>query len=1230
MTTIVTGVRLQIEGGASFVGQLKDVRAGIADVADVEKVAAAAGVQLASATEAVATASQSAAGGLGRAAEAANENAAAFGRAKTATNQYASVAAQLRAELDPMFAVQQRFDQELARADQLFAAGAISAREYAAAQKLANDNLRAGAAAIFAVDGAQDQLNKNLGLARAGWQGVGYQLQDVFASYASGSRLTTIAAQQVGQLSSAISMIAAASETSTGAMGRFATFMGGGWGIAIGVAVSLAGALANALYTSADATAKAHEVSTGLKDVQGLLGDVFDLTTGKIKLNTAALDANTQAALLNLQAKSLDLKTDALKRRQSFEEVFRDAASPSWFDLSGAALAGDTVVEGIYKEAEGSIVATVLRNVEKGKLSPTKAFDRLKGLDYSGAQISRDKALQALQDIVSARGMEETASLIDQSLAAGALDPALRKEPKAKKPKKVNLDAAARREAARVEFGEDTDKKIGSIRDQFADIPTQVRKVNEALRQLDDLASDVQRRKPPNYKDALGDIAALKQAIRDNLDKPFGDYLEKARESAEIDKLLIAGKDDQAAALKIVLDLQREMGPLTRDQLQTVLATVEAQRRQSLVFRDQRALIQTNVRAVQDMRAALTQTVADALRGRLSLNNILSSFANSYINQTSQRIVEKLFGDTLRSLEDQASGQGKVDAAGTAMATAMDKGSSAVVEFANVVREANRAIGNASARSPLQEAVGDAFGSGGNAVSSTLQGFLSGLGDKLREQVANDNGADAPITVIGKRTAKSAAEPTGNILVDMAGAFLGKLGLDIPAKVSTGVKSTLSKLETALPGVLSGAFTGASASRIILGDRGTGGSIGSAIGGTLGGKLGEKVLEGGLSKIAKGLGSFAGPIGSILGGVVGGLLGGAFKSTTKGYAVVTNSGVSSGGNNNQLVQQAASSGSGLQSTINQIAQQLGASVGNYSVSIGKRSSGWISVSASGSSQVADKSWKQANAGGDLIYDGKDEAAAIAVAISNAIADGAISGISQKVQAALLSTKDIDSALREAVKVQDLELALGGVQAALEKEFRSFEQTAKERLSLAQKYGFDIVEVEKLNAKERLALSEKLLKEQVGSLQELIDEMTSGSLYEGGAVDQRNALLAKISATQADANAGVEGAADKLANLYQQLNSVSKDAFGTTGGFAADRQAIIDGAQQAIAAANARVAAADKATDPALQTTNTLLDEQAGQLAKLTALTGLSADYLKSIAAALNTTDLSNLRAQLAY
>jgi hypothetical protein len=175
-----------------------------------------------------------------------------------------------------------------------------------------------------------------------------------------------------------------------------------------------------------------------------------------------------------------------------------------------------------------------------------------------------------------------------------------------------------------------------------------------------------------------------------------------------------------------------------------------------------------------------------------------------------------------------------------------------------------------------------------------------------------------------------------------------------------------------------------------------------------------------------------------------------------------------------------------------------------------------------------------------------------------------------------------------------------------------------------------VKVEELNNKERLALSQKLLKDQVGSLQDLIDQMTSGSLYEGSAVDQRNALQAKIAAAQADANAGVEGAADKLANLYQQLNSVSKDAFGTTGGFAADRQAIIDGAQQAIAAANARVAAADKATDPALQTTNSLLDENAAQLAKIAALMGVSVDYLKSLNDNSAKTDLSWLRSMAGF
>jgi sulfatase maturation enzyme AslB (radical SAM superfamily) len=61
-----------------------------------------------------------------------------------------------------------------------------------------------------------------------------------------------------------------------------------------------------------------------------------------------------------------------------------------------------------------------------------------------------------------------------------------------------------------------------------------------------------------------------------------------------------------------------------------------------------------------------------------------------------------------------------------------------------------------------------------------------------------------------------------------------------------------------------------------------------------------------------------------------------------------------------------------------------------------------------------------------------------------------------------------------------------------------------------------------------------------------------------------------------------------------------------------------------------VAAADKATDPALQTTNSLLDENAAQLAKIAALMGVSVDYLKSLNDNSAKTDLSWLRSMAGF
>ncbi len=268
----------------------------------------------------------------------------------------------------------------------------------------------------------------------------------------------------------------------------------------------------------------------------------------------------------------------------------------------------------------------------------------------------------------------------------------------------------------------------------------------------------------------------------------------------------------------------------------------------------------------------------------------------------------------------------------------------------------------------------------------------------------------------------------------------------------------------------------------------------------------------------------------------------------------------------------------------------------------------------------------------MLYNGTDEAAAITAAIANAIADGAVTGLSARVQRALQSKPDIDQALAEAVKVQNLELTMGGITAQIEKAFKDFETQAADRLRLAKTYGFDVLAIEKRNGEDRVKLAQQLAKSQVGGLQKLIEEMTSGSMFEGTAKDRLDAINVQITKAKADLDAGIEGAGDIYANLLQQRITASKDTYGTTSAYAADRTATLDEARNAIAQANARIAAASggKVSDPALATTNagiavtnSALDENNDQNARMLAALERSNELLAAIA---NNNDYSpNLR-----
>ena len=428
--------------------------------------------------------------------------------------------------------------------------------------------------------------------------------------------------------------------------------------------------------------------------------------------------------------------------------------------------------------------------------------------------------------------------------------------------------------------------------------------------------------------------------------------------------------------------------------------------------------------------------------------------------------------------------------------------------------------------------------------------------------------------------------------------------------------------------VLEGAGLGGAASSVLLGTGGSG--FGSMVGGALGQKLGEKFLSKGLQSVAKGLGNFAGPLGSIAGGLLGGVLGSAFKKTTKGYAVISNKGVTSGGNNSDLARGAANTGDSISAKLTSIAERLGGMVGDYSVSIGTRSSGWISVSASGSSQVADKGWKKRNAGGDLIYDGKDPEEAARIALLNAIQDGAIQGIRSGAQRLLKAGKDLDRQLQRALDFEGVFADLKGyrdpVGAALDTLDREFVRL-KDIFAEAGASASEYADLEALYGIKRAEAIDAANSKILGSIRELQKALTVGN-ETLSLRDRNNAALAIYNPLAARVQAGDVTAFDAFTQAAQDLLEIQRQLFGSTGDFFATQDAVKALTDAAIAAQTATATASANRDSPfsenATTTTVNAIDAQTDALVEAlenrlgTRLDAINDNLITSIRAQLST------------
>ncbi len=402
--------------------------------------------------------------------------------------------------------------------------------------------------------------------------------------------------------------------------------------------------------------------------------------------------------------------------------------------------------------------------------------------------------------------------------------------------------------------------------------------------------------------------------------------------------------------------------------------------------------------------------------------------------------------------------------------------------------------------------------------------------------------------------------------------------------------------------------------------------IGKAVGGAVAGmQIGEQIA--GLGKalgvktskvggqIGGAIGGAAfGPLGAAVGGTLGSIVGGFFKKTPKGAAVITGGSSSTiSGNKGSVRDSLKGSVSSLQGGLQSVADQLGGQLGDFRVSIGKYKDSYR-VSSSGASNV---DTKKAGKISGLVYNGKDEAAAISAALGDAIRDGAITGLSDLMQKALQANAgNVDKAVNAALRIKDFETSykelfdpIGAAVDAIKNPMK----TLRETMNSVGASSADLARVQAMESK-RLA---DALKEQVSGFQSLLDDLNGNG---GGvtALNQLTADLSKLDTFKSDLASGKAVDQEAFTALAQKIMGNAGEVYGTN---TSDFQTIISGLKDATGGAitnatnafngtggNAAVATAVADSANAITATQSIGNDYLRQIAEAVQNGGLLADY----------------------
>lgn len=910
---------------------------------------------------------------------------------------------------------------------------------------------------------------------------------------------------------------------------------------------------------------------------EATLSKYIDLTTGKIIQQNKALLANERLKASKTAAEA----QEAYEGQRSTLGLGTGRGYLGMFGATTPQAARDQQARYDRGEISVSQLATNLERLMKSEQNPSKikVYERL----IENAAKTAEAASTAVQTAAYDRLLQGKGRPGDVRLAQGAgyVDPTgadiaggtagTDKAKDSRKKLAKASDEAAKAERRLQDAINRTDKRE-DILGRYSESPNALVKASKDIRELNQLiGKQIQLR--DEFGEAIAgekglslytaEMAAADAArINYGVRKPIRDAIAEQERQNELARLRLQGYDAEATALEKALSIQEAMGAVTAEEYETLLKNEQIQRRINDAMEARNRLTAPMLAMGQEMRDTFQDAFVSIAKGQNALKAIAGIGArvlDNAIQMQARKFAESLFSGTDEKLKELINGKDGVDRA---------------IDFLE-----------SSADRAAREMQG--LGDGLVALSSRVDAAMKGLPGGSPSTTAAGQAAQVAGAIAGTDPVSAAKSVIGSSIVTGVTSVVGMLGGAKPTKQGGGAQIGVAEVDPVYGEIVvtggrlrskedtgelpdTGKVIGVGFEDLggkldkLLGTKffkGVGATVGDAFAGAGTGMMASsfaKALGIKQSKTGAAIGGAIGNailpgVGGFVGGLIGGTIGGAFKKAKWGTAIVGGEDPTVAGNKGSYREASSAAATGIHGGLQQIADQLGGTLGGYNVSIGQYKGNWR-VSTTGYGGKLNYKGNTGTSGKGLNDFGDDEAAAIAFAISDALKDGAIKGISQASQNILKSGQDLQKAIEKAVLIESIPKRLMQMTdpvryavTQLNKEFETMIAALKEGGATAQQFA----DAQKLYDLERAKAIAEATSQAAGAIQSFLDEMVGGqsSPLNKRTVYQNSA--AKLAGFRADIEAGKMVDENELLTAAKNFQDASRALFGSGAGYFSD-------------------------------------------------------------------------------